>query len=134
MKKWYLIALVGFVLGSCDNRHVRPYTFELGTPFIITHGQTAECTCGDLSVTLDHIDESRCPALVECFWAGFVSVDLHLNGAPVKLGFNCIDTTPQRDTLWNYVIELQDVSPYPQMPGDLEQADYTVTLKVTEVE
>lgn len=131
MKKVWFIALLGLTLGSCDKKERQTPTFEMDTPFQLTQGQTAECSCGEVSITLLKIDDSRCPTTVDCFWAGMVTVDLDLKGTSLTLGLDTNGQVAATGSYGNYSIRLLEVNPYPQVPGELEQKDYTVTLKVT---
>jgi len=79
--------------------------------------------------------DSRCPASVECVWAGDAAVALDAGpvaeAGPVALCPDTLHTNlePKADVCATYDISLLDVTPYPQVPGPIPPGDYAVRLQ-----
>ena len=63
-------------------------------------------------------------------WAGEARVTLQVEiTGTYKIELSTFDN--QADTLENYEIRLMDVAPYPEIPNELSQEDYSVLLEIT---
>ena len=70
---WLVAVTVGLTLaGSQEGRAAAdPATVGLDQDFVLSGGQDASIGGEDLRVRFtDVLEDSRCPALVQCFWTG----------------------------------------------------------------
>jgi len=83
----------------------------------------------NLKISVEQVDDSRCPIGVICVWEGEATVYLYVRMEEVH--DLVLSTVRQpKDTIQNFEIELMDVSPYPHISQEIKQEDYRVTLKV----
>lgn len=125
-----LLVLLAMACGSA----VEP---ELGEEFTLHVGDYAVVTDVGLWITVAGVsDDSRCPRLVECVWAGDAAV--RIETAPLPAG---TDLNAQADTLHtnlepkvlyldSAVLTLVRLDPYPESPGSIPQRDYAATFVV----
>lgn len=81
-------------------------------------------------------EDSRCPADVQCVWAGQVSARFQVssNTTPateVLLSEGAGTDAQPTTTVDGYQIQLDEVTPYPNSQNPIEPDGYTVTLTVT---
>lgn len=105
-----------------------------GQPFRMKAGDSAFVQNTDLMLIFEQVlQDSRCPADVTCVWSGEAVIDLLAIQAgqdPQRLE---LSTLPEKSkaAIFDYVIELRQVAPYPQKAGAvLQPGDYTITLVV----
>lgn len=122
-----ILSVVVIVAGCIDNSN----TAFFDTPFDIGLQQTRQV--GDLTIKLTGVrDDSRCPAGVQCIWAGTANVYFNV----VKAGENLGDfhfSVNQNQTLYidNYKFELLDLKPYPKSGVQLDTSAYVATIKIS---
>jgi hypothetical protein len=112
-----------------------PLEFSSPTEVVLKIGQEARV---DALLRLDFLgvpEDSRCPAVVECFWAGDAAVAI-----AVSLGMgpsfpDTLHTTldPKAVLFGGYTITLVELTPYPQVPGPIPPADYAARFKVERI-
>jgi len=92
-----------------------------------------------LSFTINETKDSRCPKGVLCIWAGEATVWLTMldskklttdNQSTLKLK----NTEPKTQRYKQYMFELIDVLPYPEIEKDYSKKDIRVVLKVTQTD
>jgi hypothetical protein len=105
----------------------------LDVDFTLQLGETAAIEGTDVSVTLGHVlDDSRCPPMAVCIWAGNVTVVLEVSGDGT-LGeiVQVCSNLDICDDSWrvgsSYRVHLVSVQPGSRPPTALE---YSVTLRV----
>jgi len=110
---------------------------EVGKHFYLVVGQTAVVSPEQLAITLKAITEdSRCPKNVQCFHAGWVTVEVSVQKDGESIGdFEltlgaALESQSPEASFEGLVIRLLEVNPYPQDPGAIEQGDYVVRLVV----
>jgi hypothetical protein len=118
------------------DREGEVYT-EVGEHFYLVVGQTAVVSLEKLTITLKAITEdSRCPKNVQCFHAGWVTVEVSVQKDGESIGdFEltlgaALESQSPEASFEGLVIRLLEVNPYPQDPGAIEQGDYVVRLVV----
>ena len=93
----------------------------------------------DLSFTLNETKDSRCPKGVVCIWAGEATVWLKMlqpenltadDPSTIKLK----NTEPKTQRYKQYMFELIDVYPYPDIEKDYSRKDIRVVLKITQTD
>lgn len=97
---------------------------------VLSVGQTA--TLAGVSVTPNKVNDSRCPADVQCVWAGTVtaSVLLELNGETQTVDIG-LDVEPVE--FGGYLVSLVSVEPTRGSGPSLEQDTYRLTIRVAPV-
>ncbi|CAF1237096.1 unnamed protein product [Adineta steineri] len=85
--------------------------------------------CGDATLHVSSINDSRCPANVMCFWAGQAMVQLLLFNKVESTTMDIIAGASAQATLGTnvYTVTLDDVMPYPGMNKNPSEAIVTVT-------
>lgn len=86
----------------------------------------------ELTIELVNVNDSRCPEEVICVWQGDAAVDLKVsdNSSSQLITLHTYYSDKVDTTIFGYQITLEEVSPYPQNPGELELEDYKIDLKV----
>jgi hypothetical protein len=141
-RAWQAAALSSLLaLAGCQANHASadPVSFDLDQPFALAGGQEASINGEGLRVRFtDVLEDSRCPARVECFWTGQarVAVVVQPEGRdPTTIEFNTNPAPGQTISTGrvdSYTIALTSLDPYPQTPEDATTLeDYRATLAVT---
>jgi hypothetical protein len=129
MKNLLFFVSVLFVLTA--SRCSKESFFELGVPVEFRLGQTTQCKCGELSLTVVDIKEdSRCPLNTNCLWEGQAVVLLEANGQEFEL--TAREGHPQIASreVGGFIFRLQKVSPYPEAGKKIEKPEYRIELLV----
>ncbi len=111
----------------------------LGTPLTVGYGQQVDVPGTGLSLLFrDVLEDSRCPANVNCIWGGRarIQVSVSLNGihiAEMTLGIQ--GDAPTGMTVVNgYSIRLAGLEPHPSAgSGDSDKSDYVAAIVVDRV-
>jgi len=134
------VAAVMFcALSLCPAAGADPAQFTLGQPFVLAGGEEATSSGGAVRLRFAQVlEDSRCPALVECFWSGRARIAVTVQSgesAPATVEF---DTNPAPGTAVTTVragahqVTLRSLDPYPRTPQDaIALRDYRVTLVVS---
>ncbi len=141
MKKgWLAAAVLVLTLTGCQSHeaHADPVETGLDQEFGLHGGQEARISDENLSLRFtDVLEDSRCPAQVECFWTGqarIAVVATQPQAEPTTLEFNTNPApgqTRQTVEVGDYTVELKSLDPYPQTPDDATALeDYSATLSV----
>lgn len=127
-----LITLIALLLAACSTDEEN-HTLLLDREQQVRLQEEYSLTDQNLRISIEHVDDSRCPTGVVCIWEGEATVYLYVRTQNVQE--MVLSTARQsRDTVQNYEIELVDVSPYPDISREIEQEDYEVTLKVRRID
>jgi hypothetical protein len=101
----------------------------LGREFTLALGQSVAVAGTDLCLTLRAVrDDSRCPADVQCMWAGDATVALEVGGA-ATFDLHTSGALAREATHGGYRITLVRLDPVPHSTAPLT-ADYRATLVV----
>jgi hypothetical protein len=111
------------LLCQCSDKATGPDQVRLGEAFTLTTGSTVEVQGKNISLTFQKVlDDSRCPANLECYWQGVAEIEVVLrskggDSAMVTLGVlgGTTDIVEQPffvDTL-GYRLSLLRLEPYP---------------------
>jgi hypothetical protein len=141
VRVWLAATVVAVALMGCQHAkeaRADDVEFHLNQAFALAGGQDAVIVGEKLRIRFDEVlEDSRCPAQVECVWTGQARIAVVVQaagGTPKTVAFN---TNPapgqnvQTAQVSDYVIKLLSLEPYPQTPEDaipLEQ--YRATLEV----
>ena len=110
---------------------------QLNQPFTLALGQTARLEEADLSLTFsDLLEDSRCPSRVTCVWAGQAIITVRVQQGEGETTSFEMNSNPslKQDTITyaGYEIQLTQLDPYPQDPGQpIPPDDYMATLVVS---
>jgi hypothetical protein len=102
-----------------------------GREFSLKMGQRARLRDGRLTVRFASVaEDSRCPAKVDCVWAGNAKVSLVVQSpggraTTVELNTN---SEPKTGSSSGYEISLKRLDPHPQSGTKINQKDYAATL------
>lgn len=107
-------------------------TFSFNTDEVFRHG-VVYCP-PDLSfqLSVEDIQDSRCPEGVVCFWQGEVTVKLGIGTGNDETVILSSFHEPV-DTLGNYRFSLIEVYPYPKYKQPLVISDYRVKIRVEDL-
>lgn len=109
--------------------------FDLGIPFELGAGKTANSSDDKLRITFNAIGEdSRCPEGTTCMWAGQVTANITIGDSESSQTFDFRlegkGTKPATKKFKEYSVNLMQVTPYPQDGTKIEKEKYAVQLKV----
>jgi hypothetical protein len=104
-------------------------SFRLGEETVLRHG--VEYCSSDLfmQLSIDDIQDSRCPEGVVCVWQGEVSVKISIETSEVN-EIILQSLHHPIDTLDQFAFILVDVVPYPKYKQPVVMSDYRITVKV----
>lgn len=114
----------------------------LGEPFTLAYNSEIVLKDTDLRLRFENLlEDSRCPADVDCVWSGQVRLQLTAwtgKTASELIELSTLSGDREPDNLHNYegyLIELLGVDPYPQAPEDrIPLENYRLTLLVSEAQ
>ena len=135
-----VFVLVVMLTGCQTNPTARadPHEYGLNEDFTLGGGHEAVIRGEDLRLRFTEVlEDSRCPALVECFWTGQARIAVAVQLAGQQSTTAEFNTNPapalsvQTARVGPYAIELQALDPYPQTPEEsIALADYEATFLV----
>ncbi|MCW2556760.1 MAG: hypothetical protein JWP55_724 [Mycobacterium sp.] len=140
VRVWLVATVVALALMGCQHAkeaRADDVEFHMNEAFALAGGQ--DVIVGEkLRIRFDEVlEDSRCPAQVECVWSGQARIAFVVQAgesAPKTVAFNTHPAPGQNvqtAEVGEYVIKLVSLEPYPQTPEDvipLEQ--YRATLEV----
>jgi tetratricopeptide (TPR) repeat protein len=109
---------------------------QLGQPFSLPLGGTATLEEANLTLVFQSVlEDSRCPRQIECFWAGQVRIMIEAQQeGTAAVTFELNNNPPlKQDTITyaGYEIQLLQIDPYPEAPGQpIPPEAYQATLVV----
>ncbi len=122
MKKIMYVLLLALIFGSCTKvEQFNTYDIKVGDT--IDHDK-------ELSVTLQKIEDSRCPKDVVCVWEGEVEASLVLDLDEASDYFVVVSSMRPDTTIAGYKFTLIEVTPYPESTETIPQEDYVVRLLI----
>lgn len=112
---------------------------NLSEPFVLGGGQEIAIAGDELHLRFESVlEDSRCPTQVTCVWAGQARILIiaeQTGQSPVELELNSntdSDPTANEGVAYGYVVQLQQLDPYPKDPNDpIPFEAYQATLVVT---
>jgi len=115
MKRYFLILAV-ILFASC-HKEANNHILKIGKTTEIKLGETAYNAQYGLSLSVENIQDSRCPNGATCVWAGYASVQLHLTTKLDNYDFTLytlVNAVFKNDTIIeSFKYKLIDVVPYP---------------------
>ncbi len=129
MKKMLFLILTTFAISSCDKTKV-----GLGEIFEIQQGNPVTIT--NIKVSLDNVEDSRCPDGAACIQAGWAIAKLTFTKgseqATQKLKVLGLSNPPKPDTVavFGKKAILYNVTPYPTVNVPIAQKDYKIKMKL----
>lgn len=111
------------------------FTFALARnveQIVVKNGQQKVTKSGRITIEfLELIDDSRCPADVNCIWAGVARIKVRLskNGKTADVELN---TNDKRTTVFQgYSVTLDDLQPRQSTTSKYSPSAYSATLSVS---
>lgn len=131
MKKEIFIILISFFFAvSCSDETIID-NFELNKLQTFIPGITYHLENTETTFRINSVDDSRCPTNAQCVWEGLAQIELVFQSlATDTLRLNTMDN--QSDTIENYVFQLMEVEPYPELDKEVKLKDYRITLNILE--
>jgi hypothetical protein len=136
---WRLVAtflwLVGCVRQPEPSIASTDQTVVLGQSFRLARGKTAEVQGRGVRVRFEEVlDDSRCPARVQCVWAGDASIVLRLAQAGRETSVDTLRLTrePHAVTYRGYIVRLEGLEPARQQDAPPRPEAYVASLMVSE--
>ena len=138
----YLLITILLLWPSCEEEP-DPTRVPVGEPFTLAYGDSKRVGPDSLEIGFDRvINDSRCPLMADCIWAGHATIGLWRYGpAPdtVRLEIGIGGYVFMEDTLVHehldtlgYGISLLQLDPYPSF--DVAQpADYVAHLQLSKL-
>jgi len=126
------LILIFAALISCDKTLDRTqYQFPIVE---LNHCRDTTINGRTVQICFDSVNDSRCPANMECIWQGeaTVKLSLHTDGISQSFKLSTLNRPPvvrNDTTISGYKIKLLSVSPYPGL--DNSNTPYRVELSVT---
>lgn len=136
MKRLMVVMMVALAT-ACSKDEVPEQKASFGSTIETAYSKAVVLQEG-VEVKVTKIEDSRCPKSVVCVWEGMVKVYISVSekGA-TKEGVIEIkggDQKPSSTTIelngTTYVIEVTDVSPYPQTPDPISLQDYKISFNI----
>ncbi len=121
---------VAVLLGTCT---APTSSVPLDQDFELRPGQTVKIAGTGQSITFEAVaEDSRCPASVQCVWAGNARVSLRVGegGRDSVLTLNT-GVEPRRVSIGKISLELKAVTPGPSAGTATPASTYRVTLHAT---
>ena len=137
MNRFTTATLLLTFLTASPQLFATPLPVNLGVPFILGPGESAELIDGDLYLVFTGIlGDSRCPEGAECFWEGDAEAAV-VGDLPGEIQINCVLHTAadyaQFCDMEPYRVFLLLVEPYPVLnEPPINPEDYLVTLIIVE--
>lgn len=133
MRTLSLICVVG--LSVCTNPQPLDPSIEvpLDEPFVLQVNQWAEIGGTPLRLRFDEVrEDSRCPADVQCFWAGNARVRLTslLAGDVQTVDLNT-ELEPRELPVGEYVVHLEGLQPETRTSRQIRPEEYLANLRVS---
>ena len=133
MKKCLLLPIFFAILLSSCREEKAEESFTVGLEEQFQHGKINKSAKHSLQFSITEINDSRCPSDVVCIWEGKADVRLSIE-SPQKGEIVLSTYNNLVDTFANYSFTLIDVSPYPVSTKTIELEDYTVLIKIEEIQ
>ncbi len=128
MKKSYILSLfIVFVLFSSCRKDI---VVAPGQEFILKENQCAKVQApgGELKICFkEMLEDSRCPKVAYCIWAGRIKVQMNINGQNIMLATAPIDQTPDSVRISGLTVKLLDAEPYPEVKRKIRR--YRIRMK-----
>ena len=107
----------------------------LGSTFNVRLGERSTLAGENLTLTFVQVlEESRCPAGVQCIWEGNARVGVKAEkrpSPPATLELNTSGRYAREATYQGYTVQLLEVVPHPAQGQTLQATDYCAKLKIT---
>lgn len=103
-----------------------------GLPFEVGVGSIVQVQNG-VEITVLDVEDSRCPADVQCIWQGEAKVHINVKEDSKDLGDFVLSTLAEKmnQSFENFTIRLIEVQPYPYSTKEINASDYSITLVVS---
>lgn len=130
MKLYIIIfALTGLVVSSCSKSDCADgfdtTNFSLNKEYCLNENE---------SIIIDSLLESRCPANVECVWAGqvnlFITIKINNASHQHEIIYKNEENVQIFNDISGYTLSIEAITPYPVTSNDNTPEEYTVKMKI----
>lgn len=123
------LSVIPFAAGQETDQITLP---QLNSPIALHVNESTFLETENLQITLNNIDDSRCPADVTCIWAGEAKAHLSLmhNEKSGNLTLSTMDKS-NTSSFDGYLFSMLKVDPYPVSTENITDADYLATILVS---
>ncbi|WP_181840065.1 hypothetical protein [Emticicia sp. BO119] len=136
MKRLMVVMMVALAT-ACSKDEVTEQKASFGSTIETAYSKAVVLQEG-VEVKVTKIEDSRCPKSVVCVWEGMVKVYISVSekGATkeavieIKGGEQKPSSTTVELNGNTYLIEVTDVSPYPQTPDPISLQDYKISFTI----
>ncbi|MDH7604161.1 MAG: hypothetical protein QHH13_04605 [Melioribacter sp.] len=144
MKKIIISSLIifTFLLSSCFEHdsvispEIKKYSVKLNDSIVVQLSYKQEILLDDnIAITFDDVAaDSRCPLYAICVWAGDGEVKLSISKDDV-ITQTSLHTTlePKSAVVFDYVIKLNSLMPYPEIDKEIKKEDYKIELIIKRI-
>ncbi len=124
-----LIGLILTAIGCCKKECDEALTisnFKVGTIYCLDDNQ---------SISIDSIQDSRCPLGVLCIWPGQTQLNMKFYDNGIGTSFDIV--VPNDDSIFvvknkfGYDYSIKSISPYPMTNVEEKQSDYVVEMRIS---
>jgi hypothetical protein len=125
------VVILAFVICcgfACENEN-DCVTFKYDTDEVFRNGVVYCPADFSFQLTVEDIQDSRCPEGVVCVWQGEVTVKLSIDSGNEETLVLSSYHVPV-DTLGNHQFSLMEVYPYPKYKQPLVISDYRIKIRV----
>ena len=133
MKKLNLFAVLVLILLLACRNDLNQTPLVLNKSIELKYGELIKNADYQISIVLDSVlNESRCPAGAECFWAGNAAVRFVYSSANSKVSFilNTSSSFRTDSLIEGYRIKLITLTPYPKLGVEIKQSDYKAEVEI----
>lgn len=125
----FLLLVIPFAAGQEPDQIRLP---QLNSPIKLHVNESAFFGSDNLQITLNNIEDSRCPSHVTCIWAGEAKVQLTLTHNKQLENLTLSTMEKNKPASFNgYLINLVKVDPYPTSTKNISTGDYLATVLVS---
>ena len=126
------LSVIPFAAGQESGQITLP---QLNSPITLHVNESTFLETENLQITLDSIDDSRCPTDVTCIWAGEAKANLSLmhNEQFENLTLSTMEKS-YTSSFDGYLFSLLKVDPYPVSTANVTDADYLATILISKEE
>jgi hypothetical protein len=131
--KFHIALLVILAFLSCGTKKETQMAEQSKSQLVRLHFSEQKSADHGLMLAFENVvEDSRCPADVNCIWEGDAEVQLALVTGIELVRFN-LHTNPRftNDTLINgTTISLKSLEPYPASSSNIEKSKYEIVLQI----
>ena len=130
-----MILLVAVGCGGSDGSNSSPTAPSTSAPREATLHVGEETTFGGVRIKVVSVEnDSRCPADVQCVWAGNAEINLDVTSSaePTRVKLNWNPSLPHEITVRGVRIRVAGLDPVPYQGKGIAQSEYVIKLALSQ--